>query len=314
MQPVKLTPPSAVAMIRPHQFRINPQTFADNSFQLDPQTMANTLQQQAFLQVTNVVGRLREIGVKVHLFEDNSSETPDSVFPNNWFSSHAQGTICIYPMYAKNRRKERRWDLIEQLKQQYSVNQLLDYSSMEEQHLALEGTGAMVLDHVNKQAYTVRSNRASTQVLQRFCADLNYSAQVFDASDERGVAVYHTNVLMCIATDFVLIGASMIRCSQQRAQIINQLQLSGRTVIELTESQIANFCGNALELQGENEAFLALSQNAYDALSVQQRGIIESFVCLLPLQVSAIEAAGGALRCMLADIHLAAIPLIDKRH
>ena len=312
MQPVKLSPPSAVAMIRPHLFRVNPQTFADNSFQLDPKTLLNTLQQQAFLQVTNVAERLRQQGVKVHLFEDTGNETPDSVFPNNWFSSHAQGVICIYPMYAQNRRKERRSDIIEQLKQQYTVNQLLDYSAMEEQHLALEGTGAMVLDHINKRAYTVRSNRASTQVLMRFCADLNYCAQVFDASDERGVAVYHTNVLMCIATDFVLIGASMIRCAEQRAQIINQLQLSGRTVIELTESQIANFCANALELQGGGETFLALSQNAYDALSDQQRGIIESFVSLLPLQISAIEAAGGSLRCMLADIHLAAIPLIDK--
>jgi len=306
MQPVKLTPPSAVAMIRPHQFRINPQTFADNSFQLDPLTIANTLQQQAFLQVTNVVERLREMGVKVHLFEDSSSETPDSVFPNNWFSTHASGVVCTYPMHAKNRRKERRLDIIEQLKQQYTVNQLFDYSTMETQQQALEGTGAMVLDQVNKQAYTVRSNRANTQVLARFCADLNYRAQVFDASDDRGVAIYHTNVLMCIATDFVLIGASMIRCSQQRAQIISQLQLSGRTVIELTEGQISNFCANALELQGGNSAFLALSQNAYDALSVQQRGIIESFVSLLPLQISAIETAGGSLRCMLADIHLAA--------
>jgi len=306
MQPVKLTPPSAVAMIRPHQFRINPQTFADNSFQLDPLTIANTLQQQAFLQVTNVVERLREMGVKVHLFEDSSSETPDSVFPNNWFSTHASGVVCTYPMHAKNRRKERRLDIIEQLKQQYTVNQLFDYSTMEAQQQALEGTGAMVLDHVNKLAYTVRSNRASTQVLARFCADHNYRAQVFDASDDRGIAIYHTNVLMCIATDFVLIGASMIRCSQQRAQIISQLQLSGRTVIELTEGQISNFCANALELQGGNSAFLALSQNAYDALSVQQRGIIESFVSLLPLQISAIETAGGSLRCMLADIHLAA--------
>lgn len=297
--------PKSVVMIRPHHFRPNPQTQLDNSFQkIKGNLDHNRLVDLAFKQVTQASRKLSDVGVKVHLFEDETANTPDSVFPNNWFSTHAGGHIAIYPMYAENRRTERRNDIIEVLKRHYRVQDIVDYSGLEYDHIYLEGTGAMVLDHLDRVAYAVRSKRTDSLALERFCSHFNYEPMMFDALSAEGVAVYHTNVLMCIGTDYVLAGFDMFSDPVRRQQIIERFANSGRSIIPLSENQINAFCGNALELSGSNGRVLALSKTAYSALSDKQIELLKLSVELLPLDVSAIEHAGGSVRCMLAAVHL----------
>lgn len=299
--------PSSVIMIRPHYFTPNAQTLADNSFQKSADGFTpETLQKHAFDEVTNAADKLNKIGVKVHIFEDKGSETPDSVFPNNWFSTHPGGHLAIYPMFAPNRRKERRPDVIELLKSQYRVQDIIDYSGLEADNLFLEGTGAMVLDHIDRVAYAIKSNRTDPIALERFCTHFNYEPMAFDARDKEGTAIYHTNVLMCIATDFVMIGLEMISDENRRKEIEKRFEESGRDLIKLNDEQIANFAGNAIELQASTGRILALSSRAYKSLSKEQISTIEKSTEILPLEVPTIEMAGGSVRCMLAGIHLTA--------
>jgi hypothetical protein len=297
--------PSAVVMIRPHHFRVNPETAADNAFQQDSSAMDQTeLAQSAYDELTVAAKRLENEGIRVHIFEDEGTETPDSVFPNNWFSTHSGGHIALYPMFSEARRKERRSDVIEVLKKQYRVQDVIDYSGLEPDGLFLEGTGAMVLDHIDRVAYAVKSNRTNPIALERFCTHFNYEPMVFEAEDAKGVSVYHTNVLMCIATDFVLICLDMIKDLQRRNEIIQRFEYSGRTVVNLTQSQIANFAGNAIELHSAKQNILALSSKALASLSAEQINVIEQSATLLGLDIPTIELAGGSVRCTLAGVHL----------
>ncbi|MCV2419715.1 citrulline utilization hydrolase CtlX [Paucibacter sp. DJ2R-2] len=293
-------------MVRPHHFHPNPQTAADNSFQSQAaQADAELLAAQARDEVTAVAASLQAVGVTVHLFEDHGErDTPDAVFPNNWFSTHAGGHVAVYPMYSSNRRRERRADVIEMLKARYRVQDVIDYSGLEADGLFLEGTGAMVLDHVERVAYTARSNRADAVALERFCTHFNFEPMAFTATDSAGQAVYHTNVIMCIAGAFALVALEMIPDPQRRDEIAARLRDSGRDVIALSEAQINDFAGNALELMGRDGPVLALSSRAAAALSAEQRQVIERTTRLLPLSVPTIELAGGSVRCMLAGIHL----------
>lgn len=296
--------PTAVVMIRPHQFFPNEQTAQDNHFQSQANSDDATIADGAFKQVSEMVQSLSDEGVTVHLFEDEGFETPDSVFPNNWFSTHDSGAVAIYPMYAENRRKERRSDIIAFLKNHYRVSEIIDYSPLELEQTFLEGTGAMVLDHQSRIAYAVRSKRLDESALLRFCHHFDYQPVVFDACDKDGIAVYHTNVLMCVGTEFVMICLDMIKDKQQKAAVTRQIEKSGKTIVELSESQINRFCGNALELQGTDNRLLALSKTAFDALTQAQITSLQQSVKLLPFDVSHIELAGGSVRCMLAGIHL----------
>ena len=298
--------PSAVVMIRPHHFCPNPQTLSDNAFQLNAAKDKLDLSGLAFQQASNAALKLRENGIHVHIFEDESHDTPDSVFPNNWISTHSGGHVAIYPMFAANRRKEKRTDIIDMLKSQYRVQDVVDYSGLEEDQLFLEGTGAMVLDHVDRVAYAVQSKRCNPLALERFCAHFNYEPMLFEAFDKNDTPVYHSNVLMCIGTEFVMIGLDMIRNQKRRDEIIKRFAESGRKVIALSQQQIAEFCGNAIELQSKNDRILALSSRAFAALNSEQLNALKESVKLLPLDVSAIEYAGGSVRCMLAGIHLSA--------
>ncbi|UWQ34692.1 amidinotransferase [Leisingera sp. M527] len=298
-----LQAPSAVVMIRPHHFRSNPETKDDNAFQTLANTSAETASAQALAEFDGAVETLRGTGVTVHVFDDTTINTPDSVFPNNWFSTHAGGHVAVYPMFAENRRKERRWDVIELLKRDYRVQDVIDYSGLEQDGLSLEGTGAMVLDHIGRIAYTVKSNRADPILLERFCTHFNFEPMVFEAKDEAGRDVYHTNVLMGIGTDYALICLDMIVDPARRSQVAARLEETGRNVIDLTQDQIANFAGNALELTGKKR-ILALSAKALDALRPDQIAEIERSAEPLPLTIPTIETAGGSVRCMLAGIHL----------
>ncbi len=296
--------PSAVVMIRPHYFCPNEETLADNSFQANNSIDKKKVSADAYQQVTKAIELLQAEGVCVHVFEDDTTLTPDSVFPNNWFSTHTGGQIAIYPMFAKNRRKERRADVIELLKAQYRVQDVVDYSGLEYDNLFLEGTGAMVLDHVERVAYAARSKRTDSHVLERFCSHFNFEPMVFDAQNEAGIPVYHTNVLMCVGSEFVMAGFDMMSDPKRRNEIVKRFEHAGKTIIYLSEHQINSFCGNALELQGASGRILALSTCALKALTQQQIKLLEQSVKLVPLDVSAIELAGGSVRCMLAGVHL----------
>ena len=306
--------PSAVVMVRPHHFSPNPDTAADNSFQaFDDQRSAVEIAADAEREVTTAAETLQAVGVDVQLFDDYETTRPDSVFPNNWFSTHSGGHVAMYPMYSPSRRTERRVDVIDALKETFRVQDVIDYSGLEHDNVFLEGTGAMVLDHVTRVAYAARSHRANPIALERFCTNFGYEPMAFDATNEAGVPVYHTNVMITIATGFVMVGLDMIADTQRRREVIERLTSPGRAVIGLSYEQINNFAGNAIELRGRDGRVLALSQRAYDSLRDEQRDVISRSCTLLPLDVPTIELAGGSVRCMIAGIHLdrrpVAVPL-----
>lgn len=310
MNLVSIQAPAAVVMIRPHRFLPNPQTAADNAFQRTSAAEgahgAASVSAAARDEVTAAAQALADAGVRVHVFDDHGErDTPDSVFPNNWFSTHPGGHVALYPMFSANRRRERRADVIEMLKAEYRVQDVIDYSGLEYDDVFLEGTGAMVLDHVARIAYTARSRRADPVALERFCTNFNFEPICFDTADTDGRPIYHTNVMMSVATEFAMVGLGLIADSRRREEIAQRLAETGRTVIALDASQIANFAGNTLELSGKAGRVLALSRRAYDCLTPVQRATIERSARLLPLDVPTIELAGGSVRCMLAGIHLA---------
>jgi hypothetical protein len=227
------------------------------------------------------------------------------VFPNNWFSTHSGGRVAVYPMYSPSRQRERRSDILEMLKAEYRVQEVIDYSGLERDRIYLEGTGAMVVDHIDRVVYAARSNRTSPVALMRFCAQFNYEPMLFDAVDPAGRPVYHTNVLMCIGTEFAMIGLSAITDPVCRAQVRRRVEETGRTVIDLSAAQVREFAGNAIELTGSNGRVLALSARAMRALDETQLRLIAASATPVPVGVGAIELAGGSVRCMIAGIHLA---------
>ena len=302
---MSLQAPNAVVMIRPHGFYPNDETAGDNAFQSAAAGDRTAVARRARDEHDMAVTALREAGVSVHVFDDTSGKTPDSVFPNNWFSTHPGGHVALFPMYAANRRLERRPDVIDMLKRDFRVQDVIDYSGLEQDGMYLEGTGAMVLDHVARIAYVARSNRADPVLLERFCTHFNYEPIVFDAQDAAGRAVYHTNVLMGIGTDYALVGLDMIVNTERRATVVSRLQESGHEVVSLSHNQISEFAGNAIELQGSNGRILALSSRALAALTAAQITTIERSATLLPLDIPTLETAGGSVRCMIAGLHLA---------
>lgn len=298
--------PGSVVIIRPHRFHPNPETASDNVFQrTDANRTIRQTAEDAYREVSDAALQLEKHGVRVHIFEDHGEkETPDSVFPNNWFSTHPGGHIAVFPMYSPSRRRERRYDILEMLKAEYRVQDIIDYSCLEYDDLFLEGTGAMVLDHIDRVAYTARSNRADAIALERFCTHFNFEPMAFDAEDSHGRPVYHTNVMMCVGTDFALVGFDMISDKARREEIYSRLQGMGRSVIELNNQQIDEFAGNAIELFTGTQQILAISARAVASLLPQQKKIIEKSAEIVPLSVPTIELAGGSIRCMLAGIHL----------
>lgn len=298
--------PRSVVMIRPHHFVPNEQTRADNVFQTEApiDAAAATVSRRAFDETTAVADALRRHGIAVHLFDDDGRTTPDSVFPNNWFSTHHGGHVAVFPMCTPNRRLERRADVIEMLKQAYRVQDVIDYSGLEVDELFLEGTGAMVLDHLDRIAYVARSHRADPIVLERFCTNFGYEPMAFDAVDPAGVPIYHTNVLMCVATSYALVGLDAIVDPARRGEIVDRLEGSGRDVIALRHDQVADFAGNAFELTGADGSVLAMSRRARRALAAEQVERIEQWSTIVDVDIPTIELAGGSVRCMLAGIHL----------
>lgn len=296
--------PRAVVMVRPHHFAPNPQTRADNAYQSAPTGTPAQVARAAYDEVTAMAEALRAAGVTVHLFDDLGTATPDSVFPNNWFSTEASGAVAIYPMHCPNRRSERRTDILDELARRYRVTRTYDYSAYERDGLYLEGTGSMVLDHRARRAYACRSRRMSEPLLRRFCEDFAYEAVVFDAVDDAGVPIYHSNVLMSVGTTTALVGLEAIPAPDDRRRVRAELEATGREVVALTRAQVADFAGNAFELSTPTGNVLVMSARGVDSLSSEQRAVIERSTPILPVRIPTIEHAGGSARCMLAGVHL----------
>jgi len=295
-----------VLMIRPARFYPNPETAADNAFQRDANRDLDSLTVLARKEFDAAVQTLRAAGVNVYVFEDTAEpEKPDAVFPNNWISTHHDGRIALFPMYSALRRRERRQDIVEELRKHYRVTDVIDYSAFENEGCCLEGTGSLVLDHLNKIAYVSLSNRSNPKVIQRFAEDFSYEPVTFTSIGSNGQPIYHTNVMMCVGTGFAMVGLEMIPNEVERQQVRARLEKAEKEIVELSAEQIANFAGNALELHNEaGEKLLVLSSRAARALAEQQRERLSRYARLIPLELSTIELGGGSARCMMTTIHL----------
>jgi hypothetical protein len=296
-------------MIRPARFESNPQTAASNRFQGKIDTSTDEQQHAASSEFDNLVTALRGNGIDVVVFEDTAEpHTPDSIFPNNWVSFHADGRVVLYPMAAENRRAERRMEIIEALAgtHGFQIRELIDLSSHEESGRYLEGTGSMVLDRANRVAYACLSSRTTLEVLGEFAQRMGYDVVAFDAVGEDGTPIYHTNVLMNIGEKIAVICDAAISNEDQRHAVLQRLRQSGHDVVSLSYQQLGAFAGNMLELRtASGGRLIAMSQQACDALTGAQRQQLEANGQVVSVDIRSIEnSAGGSVRCMLAELHL----------
>jgi len=299
-----------VMMIRPVAFAGNPQTQASNSFQQrDAGTIEAANQAAALREFEALATALEAAGVGVHSFEDTlEPHTPDSIFPNNWVSFHADGSVVLYPMLAENRRLERRLDLLEALsaKHGFHVTRVIDLTRHEETGRYLEGTGSLVLDRLHRVAYACVSPRTNLDVLGDFAQQLDYDIVAFEAHDAGGAAIYHTNVLMSVGERFAAVCSSAIR-EDEKAAVLQSLRATGRAVIDLSLEQMAAFAGNMLELSSTRTgSVVAMSARALEVMTPAQRQTLESQAGpIVAVPIPTIETlGGGSVRCMLAEVHL----------
>jgi len=302
---------NSILMIRPINFRMNEQTTVNNYFQEDLSLRDSLINLKAQKEFDDYVDKLRKFGIEVIVVSDNQeNDTPDSVFPNNWVSFHNDGTMAIYPMFAENRRLERREDIILELeKEGFLIENIVDYTSAEDQNIFLEGTGSMILDRQNKIAYCAISPRADEELFIEFCEDFEYTPVIFTANqtvDNSREAIYHTNVMMCIAETFSVICLSCIDDKKERKNVISHLKKSGKEIIDITEKQMHQFAGNMLQVKGKNnDLFLVMSQAAYNSLTKEQIKKIEKHCNIVSSSLETIETCGGgSARCMMAEVFL----------
>lgn len=303
---------NSILMIRPVAFRMNEQTAVNNYYQkvLDDLLPA-TVNAKAQAEFDAYVEKLRAAGVNVVVVKDTlNPDTPDSIFPNNWISFHESGDVALYPMFAENRRLERREDVLDILEENgFKINDIMDYTSAEEDNIFLEGTGSIILDRANEKAYCALSPRADEELFIEFCEDFEYTPVIFEAfqtvNGERK-HIYHTNVMMCIAETFAVICADCIDDKKERKMVLENLKESGKEVILITEDQVNNFAGNMLQVRGANdERFLVMSNAAYQSLTKDQVVKIEKHCKILHASLDIIEACGGgSARCMMAEVFL----------
>lgn len=300
---------STVLMIRPVRFESNPMTAASNRFQGRSGVSPAAQQAAALREFDGLVATLRDNGVEVIVVDDTPEpHTPDSIFPNNWISTHADGTVVLYPMEARNRRTERREDILEKLasEHRFRIGRTLDLTGHEQQGRYLEGTGSMVLDRSNRIAYACLSTRTHGDALADFAERMGYEAISFDAVDVDGVPIYHTNVLMNVGETLAVICDEAIRDKTQRQVVLDRLRATGHDVVRLTYAQLQAFAGNMLELRDwDGKRVLAMSRQAFESLTDEQRGVLREGARLVQVPIDTIEgSAGGSVRCMLAEIHL----------
>ncbi len=298
---------SHLLMIRPAQFTFNTETAVNNVFQSAKDTNA---QEAALKEFNDFVNLLQQNGIDITVTGDTKEpHTPDSIFPNNWISFHDDGRIVLYPMYATNRRLERKPHVIEKLKTKFKIKGQVDLSSYENKNIFLEGTGSVVLDRESKIAYACLSQRTDLSVLKDFCAKLGYTPVSFIATDVKGYPIYHTNVMMCVADQFVVICLVSIKDSQERKEVIDIIEKSSKEIIDITLDRMNHFAGNMLQVENDKgKKFLVMSSQAYHSLSQDQLLKIERYNSILCSSLDTIERnGGGSARCMMAEIFL---PLI----
>jgi hypothetical protein len=324
---------SHILMIRPVNFSFNAETAVNNAFQTPPTltdtsrltdtsgladpssadradraaSAASAAQEQALREFNGFVKLLRDNDIDVTVIDDTPEpNTPDSIFPNNWISFHEQGLVCLYPMYAVNRRLERKPGVLHQLGRSFRIRRTLDFSSYEQKGLFLEGTGSMVLDRENKIAYACLSPRTDKSVLLDFCNKTGYASEVFTATDSQGQAIYHTNVMMCVADRYIVVCLDSLSVPAEREHLIDRIRLSGKELIPISLEQMNRFAGNMLQVHNRSdERLLVMSSQAYHSLNSEQIAQLTVFNRILHSPLTTIETnGGGSARCMMAEIHL----------
>lgn len=303
---------NTVLMIRPVQFRMNEQTAVNNFYQKNSENiLPETVNAMATQEFDSMVEKLRKANIQVIVVQDTKEfDTPDSIFPNNWISFHKNGTIGLYPMFAKNRRLERKDSILEAVEAEgFVIETVVDYTEAETDGFYLEGTGSILLDRENQKAYCALSARADEELFIEFCEDFEYTPVVFSAyqtvNDKREL-IYHTNVMMCLGTTFAVVCLASIDDKKERKNLLKHLHEDGKKIIEISEDQVNNFAGNMLQLKGtDHRSYLVMSQSALDSLRPSQVQMLEGHATILSSPLDTIEACGGgSARCMMAEVFL----------
>lgn len=303
---------NTILMIRPVQFRMNEQTAVNNYYQkvLD-NTSPQNVNSLAVKEFDAFVKKLRASGIEVIVVQDTQEfDTPDSIFPNNWISFHQNGSIALYPMFAKNRRLERKESVVKSIENQgFSIASVQDYTGAEAASVFLEGTGSVILDRINRKAYCALSPRADEGLFIEFCEDFDFFPVVFSAYQNVGeerLKIYHTNVMMCVGDTFAVVCLKAVDNKKERKNVLNHLKKDGKTIIEISENQVNQFAGNMLQLQGKNQSsYIAMSQAALESLGPDQIAALRNHGRIISSSLDTIEACGGgSARCMMAEIFL----------
>ncbi|MEO5909394.1 MAG: arginine deiminase-related protein [Pelobium sp.] len=300
---------SNLLMIRPVAFGLNIQTAASNAFQ-NRTALQEKVQEKALAEFDDFVAKLSANGIEVTVIDDTlKPHTPDSIFPNNWISFHEDGSVYLYPMQAENRRLERREDLIDELSKQFLITEINDLSFTEERGEYLEGTGSMVLDREHKIAYACLSIRTQEKVLDIFCKESGYKAVKFHALDENQMAIYHTNVMMCVGESFIVICLEAVPDENEKVMLMKSFEATKKEVVLISLAQMNQFAGNMLEVKNKKEEnFVVMSESAFRSLNPAQIAQLEKYATLLYSPIPTIEEnGGGSVRCMMAEIHLKAL-------
>ena len=301
-----------ILMIRPVSFRMNEQTAVNNFYQKELDSMsAAEIQNKALEEFDTFVEKLRVVGVNVIVIEDiKIPDTPDSIFPNNWISLHRDGTVALYPMFAENRRLERREDILDKLEENgFEIKNIVDYTSAEDDNIFLEGTGSLLLDRVNRKAYCALSPRANEDLFIEFCEDFEYTPVMFHAyqSVKGGrELIYHTNVMMALTENIAIVCLNAIDDKNEQKKLIKHLKEDGKEIVKISEEQVSSFAGNMLQVAGKNnERYIIMSEAAFKCLNMDQIKMIEKFSTILYSNLDTIETSGGgSARCMMLEVFL----------
>lgn len=298
--------PSTIMLVRPRNFGYNLQTAENNVFQEKPSDTLEDVRNRAQNEFDTMKRILEEEGVNVIVFNDTVAPAkPDAVFPNNWVSFHPDGRVILYPMFAPNRRFERRHDIIESLAKNFSVTEIIDLSHYEKENRFLEGTGSIVFDHKVHVAYACRSPRTDVGIFAKVCSMLDYEPVHFNSVDHGGQPVYHTNVMMCIGTGFAVICLDSITDAEEKGMVRKSLEAGGNEVVPISVSQLSHFAGNMLPVRGRTGDLLVLSQAAFNSLTPVQKNTLSRYCRLVPVPIGTIETVGGgSARCMMAEVFL----------
>ena len=301
-----MTSTRRIFLVRPASFAYNEQTAPTNAFQARRDTTQD-LAPAVLREFDAFAAALRATGIDVTVFEDSPNPPkPDAIFPNNWISMHADGTLVLYPMCAPNRRHERQEHILAAIKSRFGVTRVVDLSAHEAGGKFLEGTGSVVFDHINKAAYAALSPRTDKDLVHQLCALLGYAPFTFTATDTSGAAIYHTNVMMCVGRSFATVCLESIADAREREALRGKLHDTGHELVDISYEQMNNFAGNMLELQSAGgDRIIALSERAHKSLLPGQRAALERHAALLPLSIPTIETVGGgSARCMITEIFL----------